>query len=126
VLGILFAYLSAWVLAPVHAGIDPQIRGDLMVSSISADFQDYCGAMGMYQEGVFDGVWPTKRSRGAAVISGELLRWASALDALSLGAVVCAGLVGAGLYIWGRVLGGPHAGVASVLLGLGMSPMPLL
>ena len=122
--GVFYAW-GCLELAGHHGGSDPMIEGKMLISSISTDFMEYCGGLGSMMLDDEAG-WPAKRSRGAAWLPDLMAGPLGILDGLAMAAVISCGLIGGGLYLWGRALGGRTAGVVAMLASLAMGPMVLL
>ncbi|MDG1478159.1 MAG: hypothetical protein P8R54_01145 [Myxococcota bacterium] len=109
--GLVFAAISTWITAPL-----------LMEQSICMpDFSEYCQGI-LQLHGAVD-IFPSKRSRLAAWLPATLARQHGILDGLAWAGVISAGVMGAALYAWGRVLGGRAAGLMAVAAGMAMAPL---
>ena len=117
-LALAAAVSGAWMLA--FGLFDEHIVGGVYTSS---DFTEYCSIVAR----VRDGDWPEHSQRSL------LAAWPSArlagrglLDGMALSGLLFSGAFTLGLYLWGRALQGPVAGVAAVLLAGTLAPLVLL
>ena len=87
----------------------------------SSDLLEYCDGVLTLQGGA--DVWPPSRSKLAGIIPALLGGWEGPIQALRRGAILGATLVGAGIFVWARLLGGRVAGWAAVCLALTLGPL---
>ncbi|MEC8382358.1 MAG: serine/threonine-protein kinase [Myxococcota bacterium] len=92
----------------------------LEMSFFETDFIDYC--VGIVH---FDTVLlaPPKRANGAAWLPAMLARDYGVINGLALGALLSTGLIGLGIQLWARAIGGPMAGYFAVAMALGLAPI---
>jgi hypothetical protein len=112
--GVLFGVLSTWLLSGLH------ITGP----ACTPDFFEYCQAL-LYLDGSHQ-VFPSKRSRAAALLPAFFADKAGVLDGLAMAGVFCACVTGASLFVWARLLGGRCAGIVCIGVAMAMAPMVAL
>jgi hypothetical protein len=86
---------------------------------MGSDLGEYCGIVASFGQPPPEGA---QRSELAAAVPGLLAQHVGVIDGLAGGALVSAGAAGLGLYLWGRAVAGPVAGVLSVLFALSWEP----
>jgi len=120
-LGVLFAALSAWIIAPqvmFTEGVEPYI---------APNFGEYCEILGLWSQP--DGEWkaqPLRRSMFASLPAHLFVESLGVIDALGTGALLCAVVLGASLYLWACALGGRLAGIMAVVAALTTESLPLM
>jgi len=119
--GVIFACLSAWMIAPqvmVSEGLQP---------FLAPNFGEYCEVLGLWTES--DREWniqALRRSMAASVPAHLFVNAFGVLDGLAAGALLCAAVLGASIYIWARALGGTLAGVMAVTAALSTGTLSLI
>lgn len=86
---------------------------------MGSDLGEYCGIVADFGQPPPEGA---QRSELAAAVPGLLAQHVGVIDGLAWGALLSAGAAGLGLYLWGRAVAGPVAGVLSVLFALSWEP----
>ncbi len=131
VVGLVFAVLSAWVIAP-----------DLFVSKwlyLAPNLGDYCEVLGLWDvqdvpqaeigesgPGVLDFRQPGRRTMTASLPAKVFLGPLGIIDGLAAGALLGSWILGASLYLWGAALAGRLAGVFTVAAALATGDLCLL
>ncbi len=117
--GAAFAAISAFWVSRFH----------LHAPHISPDFIDYCGALG--EAGLRVPGASSKRSQLCAELplalwgGGDGAGW-GLFDAFALASLLCAGVIGGSLYLWGRAISGRLAGLAAATAALAMGPLVMI
>jgi len=91
----------------------------------TADMVDYCNAI-LHLGGEADVAWSLKRSRLTGVLATALASSEGIMSGLRGSSIVATGLIGSGLYLWGRAASGRTAGLIAVAAALAFSPLVLL
>jgi len=113
VIGISFAGIATLWLSQFHT-LHPVLE---------SDFFEYCtgvSAIDLDSPGV-----SPKRSTLPMILPRFFYSQLGLFDALAMGGIVSAGLLGGTLYLWGRIIAGPIAGMAAGLLGMALGPLTL-
>ena len=121
VCGLVFAGLSAWIVAP-------QIMfTETLEPFISPNFGEYCEILGLWEyQGDNLRLQPLRRSMLASIPTQTFVAAVGVIDGLGIGALVCAVAVGTGIYIWAGALGGRMAGLFAVTAALSTGVLPLM
>lgn len=87
----------------------------------SNDFTNYCASIAAFNSGWgwdrLEGAgWHQNRSLVAGLLPSVLARWIGTIDALVVGAWAGSAMAVGALYLWGRALHSPTAGVTAALL----------
>ncbi len=91
----------------------------------ASDWSQYCESVGAVQGGHAEAV-NIQRSMYAAMLPGVLARGFGVLGGLMIAAIVSQAVLAAGLYTWARTVAGRCAGIAAVILAMGMTPLATL
>ena len=122
---------AAWILAAaglmvglggIWLGTFP-LEGSGVITT--SDFSEYCRSVAAAADGRHT-AWSANRSRLSGLTAIVLSPHLGTQDALLVNAWVGTGLLGAGLYLWGRAVHSPLAGIAAVLLACTMPPVVAL
>ena len=97
----------------------------LNTALVASDFAQYCESVGAAQAGTLGLVHP-QRSMYESLLPGLLARGYGIMGGFVLSAALSQMLIGAGVYVWARTIGGRVAGFAAVMLGATMLPVALL
>lgn len=95
------------------------------VAFTTPDFSEYCRSVASAVDGQA-ARWSPNRSRLSGLPAILTAPGLGTQDALLVNAWVGQGLLGAGLYLWGRSLHSPVAGVAAVLAACALTPLTAL
>ncbi|MBM74344.1 MAG: hypothetical protein CMK59_02990 [Proteobacteria bacterium] len=113
-MGLIFGLLGTFWLAPFH----------LQDSIVQSDFLEYCTGVAA-PDPLSTGV-SAKRSALPMLLPRSLYNDFGIFDALALGSLISMSLTGSMLYLWGRSLLSPLAGIACVFCALTLGPMTLM
>ncbi len=93
--------------------------------AVGSDFSEYC----LSTDAVRDGEWNRYSGNRSALVGwlpGTLARSLGVIGGLRVGAALSTGLIGAGIFLWARSLGGRLAGLLSALFFGAVGPLVLL
>ena len=91
----------------------------------SSDFGQYCEMVDIIAHGD-PSVISTPRSVVAGLLPAALMESLGVVDALTVSALLGSMVICASLYLWGRAVWGPTAGIAAVLLTGAIGPLAIL
>ncbi len=114
--GVLVVALSSGWLIGFH-----QVGGPLTGS----DFTEYCQSTGALRDGRLH-LFSPSRSKLAAWPAAYLARGLGVIDGHAVAALIFTGVVGAGIYTWGRALRGRLAGLVAAIAYGAVGPLVLL
>jgi len=114
--GLLFALLASFYLAPLHM---------LGYPLTASDYAQYCEKVAAIRDGAPATIHP-QRGYWAALLPALLSSRFGIQGGLALGALLSMGVIGAGLYLQGRVLHSRFAGACAAGIALGCLPVVTL
>lgn len=91
----------------------------------TSDFSEYCQSVAAELDQT-PRQWSANRSRLSGLPAVWAARHLGVADGLLVGAFVGQALLGVGLYLWGRALHSPLAGVAAAICACGLAPLAVL
>ncbi|MEY3212730.1 MAG: hypothetical protein RIT28_3211 [Pseudomonadota bacterium] len=92
---------------------------------MASDFYEYCATVGAARDS-HTGMMSAQRSAFTAMPSAWLSESFGLIDGMGLAASVAMFVLGVGLYLWGRALGGVSAGLLTALVGPAFPPLVAL
>ena len=104
-------YFATFIFSAHHLSID----------FFETDFVDYCIATLRFDH--LRESFPSRRSRFPAFFPGLLSAKFGIIDALAIQSLFMMGVVAWVLFAWGFSIGGIHAGIFSLFIGLSMTPL---
>jgi hypothetical protein len=119
--GIVFAVISSWIIAP------QVMFSEHLEPFLAPNFGEYCEVLGLWTESNREWkIQALRRSMAGSVPAHLFVNSLGVLDGLAAGALLCAAVLGASIYIWARSLGGTLAGIMSVATALSTGTLCLI
>jgi hypothetical protein len=113
--GVAFALLGTYWFSRYH------IVGD----TLSSDLYDFCGSVAAMRDGPLTD-FSRDRSFAAGYLPSLLSRQYGVANGLVISGILSLGVIGTGLYIWGRALNNRLSGLLAVICALSLAPVVLL